>query len=432
MICPFSATVTEYRDFPSSLPSSRVRLDPSHRTPVKSLPVFLLAACVIAAAAPDVHARQDAEAPPPRTPRADYLDPPRISTPLNDALRESLGESTAGSAARDREFDVRFQFRPYRTPQPKLLELKSWGPLPEPIHETLPAGRRGVTIIRPTSLFDDAVPAATLILAPRFEEASLLSADLSVVPSPFTLVNAAAADATRFPGEVIEEVIVPVPSEIFAVMDKLGRPDWKGELRRTKTPTFSNRVDVALLLGSVVAEGFLAVQAEDKEAVERIGKDVLRLSESLGLKETVLPHTNSILEASRHNHWEIVRVELDKTQKTVRDTMEQRRDAELGQCVSLGGWLRGTDAVTSLISKSYSADAAELLNQPDIIRHFQKELKKLATRNGKLKAVLDGLAVIATVIGDGDDAPSAAGVQKIHETSVKLVKSITSSASAAQ
>jgi len=231
---------------------------------------------------------------------------------------------------------------------------------------------------------------------------------------------------------VIEEVIVPVPSEIFSVMDKLGRPDWRAELRRGKTPTFSNRVDVALLLGNVVAEGFVAVQAEDQASVERIGKDVLRLAESLGLKDTVLPHTNSILEASKKNHWEIVRVELDKTQKTVRDTMEQRRDAELGQCVSLGGWLRGTDAVTSLIAKNYTSDAAELLNQPDIIRHFQKELKKLATRNGKLKALLDGLAIIAGVIGEGDEPPNAAGVQQIHETAVRLVKSITTSVSSAQ
>ena len=245
------------------------------------------------------------------------------------------------------------------------------------------------------------------------------------------VAEAAAEAAAGFPGEVIEEVIVPVPSEIFAVMDKLGRPDWRAELRKGKTPTFSNRVDVALLLGSGVAEGFVAVQAEDKDAVERIGKDVLRLSESLGLKDTVLPHTNSILEASKNSHWEIVRVELDKTQKTVRDTMEQRRDAELGQCVSLGGWLRGTDAVTSLIMKNYTADAAELLNQPDIIQHFQKELKKLATRNGKLKDLLDGLGVIAGVIGTGDEAPDAAGVKTIHATADRLVKSITNNTSSA-
>jgi hypothetical protein len=302
------------------------------------------------------------------------------------------------------------------------------------------AGKRGTTELVPlrslhrdpeTGEWKDREGRVRRVLATNEDyDFAVVDDDSPGVRSPQTPVVAEAA--AGFPGEVIEEVIVPVPSEIFMVMDKLGRPDWRSELRKTKTPTFSNRVDVALLLGSVVAEGFVAVEAEDQDAVERIGKDVLRLSESLGLKETVLPHTNSILEASKNNHWEIVRVELDKTQKTVRDTMEQRRDAELGQCVSLGGWLRGTDAVTSLIAKNYTSDAAELLNQPDIIRHFQKELKKLATRNGKLKSLMDGLGTIAEVIGTGDEAPNAAGVQTIHETAVRLVKSITTSASSAQ
>ena len=235
--------------------------------------------------------------------------------------------------------------------------------------------------------------------------------------------------AAGFPGEVIDEVIVPVPSELFLVLDKLGKHDWKGELRQGKQPTFTDRTDVALLLGTVVAEGFIAVQAQDAPAVERIGKDVLRLSESLGLKETVLPHTNRILESSKNGHWEIVRVEFDKTQKTVRDTMEQRRDREQSQCVSLGGWLRGTEAVTDLIKQNYTSDAAELLNQPDIVRHFTKVLDKMAGSAGKLVNMRDGLKEIAQVIGAGDEPPAASGVQAIHATTARLVKSITTAKS---
>ncbi|MGI8602999.1 MAG: hypothetical protein ACR2OZ_08365 [Verrucomicrobiales bacterium] len=244
-------------------------------------------------------------------------------------------------------------------------------------------------------------------------------------PAPLAGANVAGESAPGFPGEVIDEVIVPVPSEIFLVLDKLGKPDWKSELRKNKPPTFSGRVDVSLLLGAVVAEGFIAVQAQDQDAVERIGKDVLKLSESLGLKDTVLPHTNSILEAAKHNHWEIVRVEFDKTQKTARDTMEQRRDYELSQCVSLGGWLRGTEAVTSLIGRNYTSDAAELLNQPDIVRHFRKELQKISNRSSKLEGVRSGLNEIARVIGTGDEPPSVAGIESIHSASARVVKIIS-------
>lgn len=124
-----------------------------------------------------------------------------------------------------------------------------------------------------------------------------------------------------------------------------------------------------------------------------------------------------------------MRVEFDKTQKTVRDTMEQRRDREQSQCVSLGGWLRGTEAVTDLIKQNYTSDAAELLNQPDIVRHFTKVLDKMAGPCCKLVNMRDGLKEIAQVIGGLTRRELASGVQAIHATTARLVKSITTAKS---
>ena len=43
-------------------------------------------------------------------------------------------------------------------------------------------------------------------------------------------------DVSRLPKEsrVVDDVIVPVPSEIFGVLDKLGKPNWAGVLRPLK------------------------------------------------------------------------------------------------------------------------------------------------------------------------------------------------------
>jgi len=148
-------------------------------------------------------------------------------------------------------------------------------------------------------------------------------------------------DLSKFPGQVIDEVIVPVPSEIFTVLDKLGDPDWKAEVGITAKPAFSERTDVALLLGATVADGFIAVQAEDKKSVQDVGKNVLSLAGSLGVKDDVIRHCQAIEDAANATKWDVVRQELDATQATVRSKMVQMQDGALAECISVGGWLRG-------------------------------------------------------------------------------------------
>ncbi len=91
--------------------------------------------------------------------------------------------------------------------------------------------------------------------------------------------------AAKFPGYVVDEVVVPVPSEIFAVLDKLGSPNWKDEVRKTKLPDSTDRMELSLIFGEVVAEGFVAVQAQDKQAVEDIGRDVINLVQEAGPRQ---------------------------------------------------------------------------------------------------------------------------------------------------
>ena len=66
--------------------------------------------------------------------------------------------------------------------------------------------------------------------------------------------------------------------------------------------------------------------------------------------------------------------------------MERMRDSDLAQCVSLGGWLRGTASVTSVISKDYTSDSAELLNPGKVIPLLSRcaEYGKMHVRKGLL------------------------------------------------
>ena len=88
-------------------------------------------------------------------------------------------------------------------------------------------------------------------------------------------------DLSKFPATQLDDIVVPLPSEVFNVLDKLGSPNWQEQLREPNIKNRGEREQIALLLGSVVAEGFVAVEAADKARVKQIGRDVL-LNRHLG------------------------------------------------------------------------------------------------------------------------------------------------------
>jgi hypothetical protein len=236
-------------------------------------------------------------------------------------------------------------------------------------------------------------------------------------------------DPLSFPGQVVDDVVVPVPSEVFSVLNKLGEPNWRQELRDLKLPETTDRTRLSLLFGYTVAEGFVAVQAEDKESVKDIGREVIDLAKALGLSKSVLPHAQAILDAADQDNWKAIHKEFDLTQKTVRTTMEQMRDGDLAQCVSVGGWLRGTAAVTSVVSKAFSADRAELLNQPMLVEHFLSVLSNTpaSTKNHPVTSkILSGLRVVLTEMEGAVDGFTEDSVRTIGSTCDQLLSAIMS------
>ena len=128
-------------------------------------------------------------------------------------------------------------------------------------------------------------------------------------------------DLNRFPATKLDNVVVPLPSEVFNVLDKLGTPDWRGELRNPNINNRGERAQIALLLGSVVAEGFVAVEATDRERVKQVGRDVLQLARAIGVEKTVLARTNSILTKADSDDWVGVRRELSVVHRLQRDPL---------------------------------------------------------------------------------------------------------------
>jgi hypothetical protein len=234
-------------------------------------------------------------------------------------------------------------------------------------------------------------------------------------------------DLSKFPAAAVDDVVVPVPSEIFNVLDKLGSPNWKAEIRDNLGKNTGDRAQVALLLGTVIADGFVAVEAEDSEKVKDIGQEVLNLADAINVRKAVIARSKSITEKADAKNWQAVRSELDGALQDVKGAMEELGDDDLAQLVSLGGWIRGTEVLTSIVGKNYSPEGAELLDQPELINYFSRRIDGM--RNSRLKKeelvgrVRKLLRDIKPMISKG--GISVGTVQKINKMTNQMVVVIT-------
>ena len=231
-------------------------------------------------------------------------------------------------------------------------------------------------------------------------------------------------DVKRF-SKNIEDVVVPLPNEIFAALNKLDSVNWKAFVRTNKGTNFTERPRIALFLGTVIADGFIAVQAEDAPSVKEIGQRVVSLAKGIGVGNSIVPHAKAITEAADRRNWPAVRQELDRTQNSVQQAMNEVHDQKLSQLVSLGGWLRGTEVLTAVVNKRFSADGAELLHQPDLLSYFHDRLQAMPEYNMKLlQDIQSALVEVRPLVDVGEGSISPDSVKRIYEITARLDQAI--------
>jgi len=171
----------------------------------------------------------------------------------------------------------------------------------------------------------------------------------------------------------------------------------------------------------VIADGFIAVQAQDAPAVKDIGQRVLSLAKGIGVGASITPHAKAITEAADKRRWESVRQELDRTQSSVQGAMNELQDQKLSQLVSLGGWLRGTQILTSVVSKHFTQEGAELLHQPDLLRYFGDRLNSMPEYSVPVvESIKHALVEVRPLIDSGNKPISPDAVKKINEITTRL------------
>ena len=252
-----------------------------------------------------------------------------------------------------------------------------------------------------------------------------LSAVFAIEPAPLPPDLLAKAIKT-------DSLTIPTPGELFAALEKPGKPDWAGQYRTPIPMTYRNRAQIALNLGGLIADGFIAVEAQDSQQVKNIGTDIIKLAKALGVSENVLSRGNSINEFAENSEWDALQEELEATQNEVKSSMQSHRDQDLVILVSVGGWIRGTQVVSASVIKNYDEQSAKVLRQPAVVNFMHSKVNDVGEelKNEPLvKDVSTQLVAIEKLdTFQAGKAPTLDEIRKLNEAVTKLMEEIQNKA----
>jgi hypothetical protein len=143
------------------------------------------------------------------------------------------------------------------------------------------------------------------------------------------------------------------------------------------------------------------------------------MAKALGVSENILSRGNSINEFAENSEWDALQEELEATQNEVKSSMQTHRDQDLVILVSVGGWIRGTQVVSSAVLKNYDERAAKVLRQPALVNFIHAKMADISPdmrEDPLVKEVSDQLVSIEKLVSfPPGKAPSADEVRKVNE-----------------
>jgi hypothetical protein len=175
----------------------------------------------------------------------------------------------------------------------------------------------------------------------------------------------------------VNEFTTPSIGKLFEMLDSLGTLSYEKLHRKISDQTPSDRVVVALSLGALISDGFLVVQCEKVEAMEDVGRALLKHAKALGAGARVSKHTQSLFEHSLRGEWKDLRAELATTQADVEGEMVQIRDVDIAHLISLGGWLRAFQIATQSVEDGYQPERTRQLARRDIAEYYLMSVETL-------------------------------------------------------
>ena len=186
----------------------------------------------------------------------------------------------------------------------------------------------------------------------------------------------------------VNELTTPLVGKVFTDLE-LFQPPPLGMVRSFDLKkSYPDRFQTAIQFGALVANGFVATIARQKQLVLDTGRALIREANTLSAGQRLTARSRSLFELSERNDWQGLREELNATQEDIEESMLALKDGELADLISLGGWLRGFQLASHVTADHYTEAKAAALVRPALLDYFIARMDCLSPSMKKRPAVI--------------------------------------------
>jgi hypothetical protein len=190
----------------------------------------------------------------------------------------------------------------------------------------------------------------------------------------------------------------PSISKIFDQLDNLPAIPEEYVLRNRpeKLPTHAGAL--ALEMGYLLADGFLAVRSGHMNDIKPIAMDLSRYGNALGVGDKMNTHSASLLEHAEKGQLEEFKRVLASTQSDVNSELTALRDPDLSHLIALGGWIRALEASAAALCEQFDATKASVIFYPDAPEYFAEILQGVNPRTARRMQIEEMRALLGEMV----------------------------------
>ncbi len=225
----------------------------------------------------------------------------------------------------------------------------------------------------------------------------------------------------------VNEFTVPSIAKIFDELEKISPLDYSSAHLKEHERLPLDRTRLAMRLGTLIADGFMAVQTGHSEDVPTIASHLSRYAKALGAGDRIKRHAAALLEHAENKDLQKLKAALGATQRDVEKELISLRDPDLSTLISLGGWLQALEAASSAVTKKFTIERAGRLLREDIADYYTEMIGALdPSISGlphirKMRNQLSGLRSAMTLLPE--QLPKLEDVQEISDVATQLATS---------